>query len=176
MLALRIRLRSASMLSDCLLRASSMIMSRKSVTAVAGAWTSCRRNAVNARLSRSSDALSLLPHGTARMGLAFPGAEKALHLANKSIDFCGVGIVVIASGLDRLFSITAHGVRGEPNYRHSPRGVVSLETSSRFPALHYRETHIHQDDGRLLAVSEVDPLFAVRCEDDLKTATREATR
>ena len=56
-LAPRMRSRSASRLSGCEPRASSMIMSRKSVTAVAGAWTSWRRNAVKARLRRSSGGL-----------------------------------------------------------------------------------------------------------------------
>ena len=149
-----------------------MIMSRKSVTAVAGACTSWRRNAVKARFRRSSSTvLDKAPPWVrvAAATAAFRRAEQPLDLADQAVEFDRLGIVIVAAGLDRLFAVAAHGVRRQPDHRHAARGIVGLDASGRLPPVHDGQAHVHQDDVGLFAARERRPLA---CRPTAKTTSK----
>src|SRR5262245_9399181 len=122
--------------------AFSMMISRKSVTALAGACNSCRRKAVNARFRRSSDTFvdKTAPppmRGTTLSILAL--AQELLHLANEAVELDRFCIVVVASCFERLFAVPAHGVSCQPDHRHVAHRIVGFNTSGRLPSIHDRK-------------------------------------
>src|SRR5215470_890268 len=166
-LAVRIRPRSGSKWSRVLWDASSMIISRKSVTAVAGACSSCRRNAVNARFRRSSDTFVGMapPCGTAGTTLAvLTMGEETLDLLNEPVELDRLGIVVVASCLERLFTVPAHGVGRQADHGNVAHRIVGFDASGRLPSVHHRKTHIHEDDVRLFAARHFDTLLSIHGE------------
>jgi len=54
--------------------------------------------------------------------------KPAINFSEKSLEVDRLGIVVIAAGVNRLFLITRHGMRGQRNHWNLFCGVVALNS------------------------------------------------
>src|SRR3954469_6643254 len=70
---------------------------------------------------------------------AVPVGELGLDLVDEAREVDGLGVVVVAAGLEGLLAVAGHGVRREGDDRDGAGERVGLEAPGRFPAV---------DDGK----------------------------
>src|SRR5215831_7281708 len=59
--------------------------------------------------------------------------QKPLDLPDQAIELDRLGIVVVTSGVERLFAVPAHRVSRQPDYRHVAHRIVGFDPSGRLP-------------------------------------------
>jgi hypothetical protein len=103
-------------------------------------------------------------------------AKQALDFTDETVELHWLGVIVIATCLDCLFTVSAHGMSREADHPHTACGTIRLDAAGRLPPVDNWRAHVHQDDVGPLAVRKIDALLPVNREHHLKAATDETPR
>src|ERR1700746_2820713 len=123
---------------------------------------SCRRKATTARSS-----LVLTAY---RRYAATPRSFAAIEAVRR------LRVVVVATGVYHFFAVAGHCMRSEADDGNSSGLGFRLEPVRCLPTIHYRQTHIHQDEIRAFGSCSGDPLLTINGHDDLVAAADQPAR
>src|SRR5215467_6408184 len=102
--------------------------------------------------------------------------QDSLDLFQQALKFDRLGIVIVASRLDRFFSISHHRMGGKRDDRNGSGFRRRFKQARRFPTIQHGQAHIHQDQVRRLQSCHRHALFTIQRDGDLVTAPFEAAR
>src|SRR5215471_1701722 len=102
--------------------------------------------------------------------------QDSLDLFQQALKFDRLGIVIVASRLDRFFSIPHHRMGSKRDDRYRLSFGCRFKPARRFPAVQHRQTHIHQDQVRNLQSCHRHALFTIQSDGDLVTTSFETAR
>src|SRR5690606_5513726 len=132
----------------------------------------CRRRLSISRFRSLSSTTSSRP-ANCFIRSFLPG--KILDFFKKSIKVDWLCFVLVAANLTCALTILCHGVRTKSYDRDVTGGFAGFKLSGRIPAVHYRQTHIHENDVGLHFNSFIKALQTVGCYSDFITEPSQAS-
>src|SRR5690606_22424697 len=82
------------------------------------------------------------PSGNSPSTLDLLFDEEALDLAQKPGEVDGLGVIVVAAGLQRPFAVPGHGVGSQGQDRNGLGPLVGLDTARSLPPAQDRQAHV----------------------------------